>query len=306
MALTIEMLKQIDGLELSDEMAQQIADLSKRDEQVNIDKITERIHSQYDADIKELTGKEKPGGVKSYDNLKQVLGAYVNDLDALKAKNKELVQSIEAGKGSETQMANLKADLETVQNEKAALEEKIQGLTETHQTALSEKDKEVESVIVNSIIDNRLADYKFKDDKHITDRVKQVMIKDAKAAVLSQNKKLVKGEDGSHKLVFLGEDGLPQTNPNNLQNPLSVDDILKDNLGDILEGTREQKGGGGKPGSGGGAGGTIQITAQNKIEADSLINEALRHQGLQPGTEAYTKAYQEAYTENNVSELPAR
>jgi hypothetical protein len=306
MAITLDMLKDL-GLELSDDQAQKIVTLSENDEQAQIDKVTERIHSQYDADIKEITGKEKPGGVKSYENLKKILGGYKNDLEALKAKNKELTTAIENGKGDEAQLSQLKAELETVKNEKSALEEKVSGIEESYKTQLSQKEKEVEETIVNSLVESRLANLKFKDDEHITERVKAVLIKEAKNEVLSQNRKLTKAEDGTPQLIFLDENGLTKTNPKNMQNPLSVDDVLQNSLADILETPRQQQGGGGQPQPGGGqGGGAIRVNAKTKSEADALINTALIEAGKTPGTDEYREAYQEAYKENNISELPAR
>jgi hypothetical protein len=95
MAINLEMLTAIEGL--NEDQKKAIVALSENDEKTVIDTKVAELYNGIDADVKAITGKEKPATIKTYEHLKKVLGDYVGQLDSLKEKNKELTTAIEQG-----------------------------------------------------------------------------------------------------------------------------------------------------------------------------------------------------------------
>jgi hypothetical protein len=307
MAINLEMLTAIEGL--NEDQKKAIVALSENDEKTVIDTKVAELYNGIDADVKAITGKEKPATIKTYEHLKKVLGDYVGQLDSLKEKNKELTTAIEEGKGDDKLVNDLKAELTTAKNQAEALQQKVDTITQEWQGKFQEKETELNTYRKKGLIEKALGSLQFTDDKGITESIKNVMKKNAIDAIMQRKSKIVQDEDGAERLVFLDENDLPVTNPKNQQLPLAPVDVLQENLKDILVTNRSAAGGGGKPGGGAQTGGDItgyRIKSGTKSQADIEIYDYLVSQGKQPGSIEYLEAQKAIYQENKVSELPEK
>lgn len=181
------------------------------------DRIKE-LHSQYDRDIEEATGKKKPDGVKSYEFVKDVLKGYKEKADSayvLEKQIEDLNKKIRENTGDET----LKAQYKT-------LEKKHKEALESWQGEKENLMGEFNKYKVRSALDNSLAGVKFKKDlpeavvKSYVDTVKNDMMGNA-----------VFNDDGD--LIFKKDDTV-LVDKQTLK-PLSAKEILIDKLKDIVE-----------------------------------------------------------------------
>lgn len=189
-----------------------------------IGKKTNEIHSAYDKDIKELTGKDKAGTEKTYDYLKRAVGEV---LTARQTKIGELEAAIAGGNTDPTLKAKL-ADLE----KKEAEWQKERG---TFTATLFEKDV---------LRDLSLGQVGIKLKDSVPESVRKLVLQNAEQKVLAMAK--AQTVDGKTSIVYM-KDG--QVALNDKREAADAGYLLREELkaADVLDT--------GHPGAGGGGGG---------------------------------------------------
>lgn len=316
--LTIDMLRQNSALAgLTDVQVNAIAEMSRNDENTVIGTKIGALHGQYDTDIFSITGIKKNDGEKSYDYAKRVLNEYKTKagstqdlqqkLDAANKKVTDLEKKIESGEGD----AALRQQLKDTKAQVSQLQSQLQ----TKETEFNTKKKELEDNIKNVHIDYAfqaaVSGLKFKSG--ITDNVQNVLLKSAKAEVLTKGTPdFIDDGQGGKKLVLRGRDGNILNNPKNNLNPYTLQElILETSLKDVIDTGRQQIGGGtggqGGQGGQGGSGVTLDLSSvKSQVEADKAIETYLLHTGLTRDSQEFADQSMQLRTENNVASLPIR
>lgn len=316
--LTIDMLRQNSALAgLTDVQVNAIAEMSRNDENTVIGTKIGALHGQYDTDIFSITGIKKNDGEKSYDYSKRVLNEYKTKagstqdlqqkLDAANKKVTDLEKKIESGEGD----AALRQQLKDTKAQVSQLQSQLQ----TKETEFNTKKKELEDNIKNVHIDYAfqaaVSGLKFKSG--ITDNVQNVLLKSAKAEVLTKGTPdFIDDGQGGKKLVLRGQDGNILNNPKNNLNPYTLQElILETSLKDVIDTGRQQIGGGtggqGGQGGQGGSGVTLDLSlVKSQVEADKAIETYLLHTGLTRDSQEFADKSLEIRNDNNISQLPIK
>lgn len=316
--LTIDMLRQNSALAgLTDAQVNAIAEMSRNDENTVIGTKIGALHGQYDTDIFSITGIKKNDGEKSYDYAKRVLNEYKTKagstqdlqqkLDAANKKVTDLEKKIESGEGD----AALRQQLKDTKAQVSQLQSQLQ----TKETEFNTKKKELEDNIKNVHIDYAfqaaVSGLKFKSG--ITDNVQNVLLKSAKAEVLTKGTPdFIDDGQGGKKLVLRGQDGNILNNPKNNLNPYTLQElILETSLKDVIDTGRQQTGGGtggqGGQGGQGGSGVTLDLSSvKSQVEADKAIETYLLHTGLTRDSQEFADKSLEIRNDNNISQLPIK
>lgn len=316
--LTIDMLRQNSALAgLTDVQVNAIAEMSRNDENTVIGTKIGALHGQYDTDIFSITGIKKNDGEKSYDYAKRVLNEYKTKagstqdlqqkLDAANKKVTDLEKKIESGEGD----AALRQQLKDTKAQVSQLQSQLQ----TKETEFNTKKKELEDNIKNVHIDYAfqaaVSGLKFKSG--ITDNVQNVLLKSAKAEVLTKGTPdFIDDGQGGKKLVLRGQDGNILNNPKNNLNPYTLQElILETSLKDVIDTGRQQIGGGtggqGGQGGQGGSGVTLDLSSvKSQVEADKAIETYLLHTGLTRYSQEFADKSLEIRNDNNISQLPIK
>lgn len=316
--LTIDMLRQNSALAgLTDVQVNAIAEMSRNDENTVIGTKIGALHGQYDTDIFSITGVKKNDGEKSYDYAKRVLNEYKTKagstqdlqqkLDAANKKVTDLEKKIESGEGD----AALRQQLKDTKAQVSQLQSQLQ----TKETEFNTKKKELEDNIKNVHIDYAfqaaVSGLKFKSG--ITDNVQNVLLKSAKAEVLTKGTPdFIDDGQGGKKLVLRGQDGNILNNPKNNLNPYTLQElILETSLKDVIDTGRQQIGGGtggqGGQGGQGGSGVTLDLSSvKSQVEADKAIETYLLHTGLTRDSQEFAYKSLEIRNDNNISQLPIK
>nr|UVN03456.1 MAG: minor structural protein [Bacteriophage sp.] len=316
--LTIDMLRQNSALAgLTDVQVNAIAEMSRNDENTVIGTKIGALHGQYDTDIFSITGIKKNDGEKSYDYAKRVLNEYKTKagstqdlqqkLDAANKKVTDLEKKIESGEGD----AALRQQLKDTKAQVSQLQSQLQ----TKETEFNTQKKELEDNIKNVHVDYAfqaaVSGLKFKSG--ITDNVQNVLLKSAKAEVLTKGTPdFIDDGQGGKKLVLRGQDGNILNNPKNNLNPYTLQElILETSLKDVIDTGRQQTGGGtggqGGQGGQGGSGVTLDLSSvKSQVEADKAIETYLLHTGLTRDSQEFADKSLEIRNDNNVSQLPIK
>lgn len=316
--LTIDMLRQNSALAgLTDVQVNAIAEMSRNDENTVIGTKIGALHGQYDTDIFSITGIKKNDGEKSYDYAKRVLNEYKTKagstqdlqqkLDAANKKVTDLEKKIESGEGD----AALRQQLKDTKAQVSQLQSQLQ----TKETEFNTQKKELEDNIKNVHVDYAfqaaVSGLKFKSG--ITDNVQNVLLKSAKAEVLTKGTPdFIDDGQGGKKLVLRGQDGNILNNPKNNLNPYTLQElILETSLKDVIDTGRQQIGGGtggqGGQGGQGGSGVTLDLSlVKSQVEADKAIETYLLHTGLTRDSQEFADKSLEIRNDNNISQLPIK
>lgn len=316
--LTIDMLRQNSALAgLTDVQVNAIAEMSRNDENTVIGTKIGALHGQYDTDIFSITGIKKNDGEKSYDYAKRVLNEYKTKagstqdlqqkLDAANKKVTDLEKKIESGEGD----AALRQQLKDTKAQVSQLQSQLQ----TKETEFNTQKKELEDNIKNVHVDYAfqaaVSGLKFKSG--ITDNVQNVLLKSAKAEVLTKGTPdFIDDGQGGKKLVLRGQDGNILNNPKNNLNPYTLQElILETSLKDVIDTGRQQAGGGtggqGGQGGQGGSGVTLDLSSvKSQVEADKAIETYLLHTGLTRDSQEFADKSLEIRNDNNISQLPIK
>lgn len=304
--LNKELLKTIEGL--TDEQIGKIEELSKNDENSVIAAKLREVHDRYDADIKQVTGIDKPLTEKSYDFMKRVLSEYKTQgeapnelqgqIEELKAQNKELTAKMKDGASDDVLKQKL-TDSETLISK---LREDLRNQQKTHEQSLLEKEHELSNFKLTSIQDASDRDLVFKSD--LDKKTLSYHKQGARQEAMQTGKPEIADVDGRTAIIFRDENGQIITDDNNLRKPLTYADRYKSLLSPVLDVSSTISGTGakgvnGKPLLGGGNWST-------KVEATKAISKELIENGYSVGTSEYESKLTEMYQAHNVKDLPLR
>lgn len=316
--LTIDMLRQNSALAgLTDVQVNAIAEMSRNDENTVIGTKIGALHGQYDTDIFSITGIKKNDGEKSYDYTKRVLNEYKTKagstqdlqqkLDAANKKVTDLEKKIESGEGD----AALRQQLKDTKAQVSQLQSQLQIKETEFNTQKKELEDNIKNVHVDYAFQAAVSGLKFKSG--ITDNVQNVLLKSAKAEVLTKGTPdFIDDGQGGKKLVLRGQDGNILNNPKNNLNPYTLQElILETSLKDVIDTGRQQIGGGtggqGGQGGQGGSGVTLDLSSvKSQVEADKAIETYLLHTGLTRDSQEFADKSLEIRNDNNISQLPIK
>ena len=303
--LNKEKLQTVEGL--SDDQITAIETLSKHDEQSVIDKRIGEIYGQLDNDVKEVTGLEKPSGIKTYEFIKNTIADFKGkaesaqtretEITTLKGEIRDLKEKIKAGTGDE----KLKNDLKTAQEELQRVQDTYKTEKQQWEGKVSEKENELKSFQVRSKLENAAASLKFKPSDIIPEDVKALTVKNAINQILETHTY----EEYEGQMVFKNKAGEVIRDKDNGLAPMTPEKMLSTPLASILEEGKPGGGGGGKPPAGKTPATSIK-NARTQIEAGEVIEKDLAARGLAKGTKNYQEEYDKIWAENEVSKLPIK
>ncbi len=289
---------------LTAEQITAIETLSANDEAATIAQKIGDLHGQYDADIKAVTGKEKPAGVKTYAFLKEVLAEMKTAAEAaetLKVEKAELEKKLKTAAGPELE----KKILETEK-----LVEQLREQVKAKDKAIADAKEAAQNETVNMKVsieqERALQGLKFKSEKSIPLAVREAFIDAAKAKVAAKYKPSFISEAGGQRLVYLDEKGEILRNPATQLHPFTTKELLSQELKEILD-ERQQTGTG--TDGGGDAGGFVPIDlsgVKTKAEADERIEKHLLDEGMVKTDPAFAAKHIEIRKAANIDKLPVR
>ena len=302
--------------ELTPDQLKAITTLSANDENVVIGKKIGEIHGDYDRDIKEVLGVEKPQGMKTYDFIKNDLLLKIKDADTLATTNAAtLKEQTDKVAQLELAIADKSGDIVLTQQLKDA-SDKIDQLNLAHEedkktwTETGDKTKsELMDLRLTHEFDKGLSGVKYKDEKIVSVGLRNLAIKQGREAVLRDFTPdfIDDGANGT-TLVFRDKDGTIQNNPENSLKPYTATELLMKQAGvnDVIDAGKNLNGGaGGDGGSPKPVAASIGAAA-TQVEADDIISKDLMGQGLSRDSVEFAEKHAELRKEANVGELPLR
>jgi hypothetical protein len=298
---------------LTDEQITAIETLSKNDENTVIAKKVAEIHKAYDDDIKEVTGKEKPTTMKTYDFLKKTLkesqdaAIKAKDLAAnvetLKTEKASLEKQIKEGSNDvalKSRVAELEQSIKDSKSQVTKLQNDIVTTKESYEAKLKSEQESNTAIRLSVALAEVRNDVTLKD---IPEAAKEALLENIEKDLLSKGK-IEFREDKS--IVFRDENDNIITNPNNLQNPYTAKEMYLDALkkSELVDEGREGKGGGAKPrGSDGKV--TLDLgSAKSKHSAREQIRNYLIAEGVPQGSEEFQQQMVKIEMESNIGDLP--
>ena len=326
--LTKELLKSDAKLAgLTDEQLTAIETLSRNDEDQVIGQKTKEIWDSVDTDLKQLTGKEKPGGVKSYDHLKTVVTELKKTADSagdvkkltdqiktLETEKSDLQDKLKKGSNDEalkTQIASLEQRVKDKESELT----KVKSTLEEEKTALTKKLENQQAQAVelqlNHAFDAHLVDNKIKFKGTIPEDLLKETLTNRKAQLMQTLKPdWVDDGSGGRTLVFRDDKGEIMRNKENGLNPFTAGELFVQKIGDLIDGGQQQNGGGTKPAGGGGGGTPTNLDlsgVKNQIQADELIvSHILTNEKIAKTDPRFAERQKAIREEYKIAELPIR
>lgn len=177
------------------------------------------VHDQYDKDIKEVFGADRNQDEKSYDYLKRVGRAKVQEAETIRGEVAALKEQLKGGDPSGTLRAQLEA---AEQRARVAIEEKEKEITTLRQTQ-SQAEKQF---AVNGVYANIRSQFK-KELPPLFNRVEKSVLDD----VIGNS--AVKPVNGNNVLVMLNSDGTVRKDHSFKE--ITVEDYLKLEFKDLID-----------------------------------------------------------------------
>ena len=305
--LTVEKLKENEALKgLGDEQLRAIEVLSATDETEVIGKKVGEIHTQYDNDIKAITGLDKPQGVKTYDHLKTVLGNYKTQSESNAALNAKITslegdianykELIKDGKGNEA----LNKELKDAQDKLKLLQTTYESDKDAWTKEKSEFSKKQDDLMFNYEFNTSISGLKFK--KEYPASVQDVLKENAKNKILVEYTPEWVTTGTSKKLVFRDSNGAIVLNPENKLEPYTLAELAAKTLKDTLDNTKE--GTGTKP-----INKDVPLdisSAKTQIEAHEIISKMVLAEGILKTDPSFATRLKELSSLYGVDKLKIR
>lgn len=296
---------------LSDEQKNAIVTLSRNDEEAVIGGRFREVYNQLDETIARETGIARNGDEKTYlylERAARLLAAKANSVEGLNTKIGELTKEKE-----KLQKALEEGGDEAVKKQLAQAVKDLDGVRKQYDTLKADYDKQKadhEAEMFGIRIDNELAGAKagLKFKAEFPQAATDTLLAQALAKVKGMNPEYIDDGKGGKRLVFKGEDGEIQRNPENHLEPYTAQELLTKELKamGILDEGRQQPGIGSKPPHKSEASGAaVDISmARTQNEAQEMIAKQLMQQGLINGSKAFQDEMDKAWKDFNVSSLP--
>ena len=278
--------------DLKEDQIKAITTLSKNDEDTVVGARIGEIYKDIDKDIEEITGEKKPGHVKTYKHLKQVLSDY-----------KEEAKTAGTAKALKKKVADLEA-------ERDDLNKKLEDSSgdEALKTKLEQQKKEASQMNIEREFDKVEANVKFIGT--VPETIRKETLAGRRAALLGTltPDEIDNGEGGT-RTVFLDAEGKVLRNKANNLEPYTAGELYAEKITDLVDKGRSQKGGGSKPADkgdkgGGGAPSTADLSgARSRQEAMSMAKKyVIEVEGLPLTHRNHTERVSEVIAE---ADLPA-
>ena len=297
---------------LTDEQRNAIVLMSKNDEEVVIGNRFREVYNQLDATIAKETGIARNGDEKTYlylERAAKTLAAKANSVDGLNTKISELTKerdrlqkTLEEGGDDATkkQLAQATKDLDAVRKQYDTLKADYDQQKEAHAAELL-------GVRIDNALAGATSGLKFKSE--FPQAAVDTLTAQALAKVKGMAPEFIDDGQGGKRLVFKGQDGEIQRNPENHLEPYTAAELVAKELRamGILDEGRRQQGGGTKPpkgGTGGAPAGVDVSMARTQNEAQEIIARSLMQQGMVNGSKEFQTAMDEAWQANNIASLP--
>ena len=297
---------------LTDEQRNAIVLMSKNDEEVVIGNRFREVYNQLDATIAKETGIARNGDEKTYlylERAAKTLAAKANSVDGLNTKISELTKerdrlqkTLEEGGDDATkkQLAQATKDLDAVRKQYDTLKADYDKQKEAHAAELL-------GVRIDNALAGATSGLKFKSE--FPQAAVDTLTAQALAKVKGMAPEFIDDGQGGKRLVFKGQDGEIQRNPENHLEPYTAAELVAKELRamGILDEGRRQQGGGTKPpkgGTGGASAGVDVSMARTQNEAQEIIARSLMQQGMVNGSKEFQTAMDEAWQANNIASLP--
>ena len=297
---------------LTDEQRNAIVLMSKNDEEVVIGNRFREVYNQLDATIAKETGIARNGDEKTYlylERAAKTLAAKANSVDGLNTKISELTKerdrlqkTLEEGGDDATkkQLAQATKDLDAVRKQYDTLKADYDKQKEEHAAELL-------GVRIDNALAGATSGLKFKSE--FPQAAVDTLTAQALAKVKGMAPEFIDDGQGGKRLVFKGQDGEIQRNPENHLEPYTAAELVAKELRamGILDEGRRQQGGGTKPpkgGTGGAPAGVDVSMARTQNEAQEIIARSLMQQGMVNGSKEFQTAMDEAWQANNIASLP--
>lgn len=302
--------------ELSDDQVQAIEVLSQNDEDQVIGKKVGEIHGEYDRDIAEVLGVEKPSGKKTYAWLKEdilPMAKSTKEVQTNLSKAQETITSLEEQLKKGTGDESLKKKLEDQEDLVVSLRKQQDDLKSDYETKLKETQDGMLGMRVNNEFDSGLTGLKFKDEKLVSTSLRSMVISNAKQTILNSYRPDFVKADGSdtEQLIFRDEKGEIARNPENALKPYTAKELLlkEATMKDILDAKKVQGGAGGS-GDGGSRNEDAEIidisSAKTQVEANALIVKKLAADGVARGSAEFNEKLTQLRKDNGVDKLEMR
>lgn len=308
--LTMDILSQNDVLKaLPKETLQVIELMSKNDEAkviaaktIEVEKATKteivkEIYQNIDKDIEEITGKKRDASQKTYDYLKQELGAAfkaVGEVEALKKK-------VEGGKIDEAKESQYKQQIADAKNKA----DQLQGLLDKNKTDFEKQiaglSKANEQQILSTSFATEHTQLVFKDS--LDKKLLKETIENRKAKLVAEvTTSSIEDDQGNKVTVLRGKDKQILLNPNNGMKPFTAGEFYRHTMNDLLDISKQQNGGGGTP-PGGGGGKTTKHSidfsgVKSKVQFHAQLDTHLTKLGIARTSPDFDTTRREIINEN--------
>lgn len=285
----------------------QVAAIAKVTQNAMAERVAE-IHRQYDQDLKELTGKDKPAGVKTYDWMKAEFGGLKEQAEKAAQEANQAAQEKIAQLESQIEKAKKggagSVEVERLQKELNDAKDLAEGLKSQYEKQLSEWQEKYSGLnqeYRKAQIKQEIVGMQFRSD--IPESLRELAINNAVQHVLSLNSET----DDNGNVIYRNADGKLLTNPDKALAPFTTGELLQKQLADVLDKGRKQTGAGTKDGKAGdGKNLTLALNAKTQREAMEQITQHLFAVGIPQTDKRHQEFIDQAWKDNKVAELPAQ
>lgn len=300
---------------LTEEQITAIETLSANDENTVIASKISDIASRIEATTLEKTGIPKNPGEKYYDynaramgEVKAGSGGSSAEIEAKEAEIKRLKSELAKGgdSASKATIDDLTTRLADEEKRVTELRQSLQDKEKEYSKELSARDDQFTRTEFERSWNQAVAGLERKPglDEKTFEELAQSRFE---RAVSKYGRKLEKTADGT-VLRLVDDNGLTVNNPANNLNPMTVNELAMQTVGDLYQGKRVAEGGGTQPSGGDpkpAATGPIQVSgAKTQTEVTEGINTALKARGIATNHPGYQEKFDEAFKANITEGMP--
>ena len=319
--LTVDLLKQNEILKsLDDNVLQAIEKLSANDENAVIARKVRETYDNIDKKVSELSGLNKGISEKTSDFTARAISeaqktggdssTLKGEIETLRTQKQDLERRLKNSAGDEGLKRQL-TKLEQAVNDKEKtildLQGQVQNVAKEYEGKLTKAQEDNLRLGLDYQFEKAITGVKFA--KNIPEAAIKASLKAAKQNVLEKGTPEFFDDAAGFKNVrFRDAQGMVINNPENLQNPFTLPELLTKELQSfgIIEEGRVQNGAGTQAGKSA-QNNSVSITgAKTKSEASSLIKESLMSQGISTSHPEYQAKFDEAYKTPEIESLPLR
>ena len=254
---------------------------------------------------------------KYYDYLKEVITKLKTEVDGAKT-HKDKIATLEAEKktledGKTTGQEVLKRQLTDKENELAAVRAQLETETAKLKGEAEAERAKLADLTTRHEFAKTYAGITWKPETIISKEDREFIVKANEDRVLQTHtiETIPDGKGGQMTVLRNKTTQQIEHNPGNSMLPYTVQEFLMKGLSVAIDATKTQKGAGSAPPAPGGPpadptkpGGSLAISAKDKVAADEEIRNHLIAQGVARGTDEFQMEHTRLREENKVDALP--